>query len=193
MVALAALLLLAGAAAGQDPCVEGPAQWSFAAGGNGHQYDFICTPSTWDDARVAAETLGCTLATITSAAENAFVDGVAGPLNGWIGGSQPLDPDPDLDPAANWEWVTGEPFVFTNWNSAEPNDDTNEDCLEFRDQGNWNDLNCSDTGQRGYIVECVNPTIAAIPTVSPFGLMALVGALWLGAMLTLRRLRRRSV
>ncbi len=60
------------------------------------------------------------LATLTSAAENAFIVtnlssalGTSNTYGYWFGlfGND----------ASTYQWVTGEPFSFTNWNAGEPN------------------------------------------------------------------------
>jgi hypothetical protein len=70
-----------------------------------------------------------------------------------------------LDPAAGWQWVTGEPFSYTAWNdlySQEPNDAygagntiQDESRLQFSPEagGTWNDLRPSQTNPSGYVVE----------------------------------------
>ena len=80
---------------------------------------------TWGDAKAAAEKAGGYLATISSAAENAFVYQLASKnpglwhmnpwndrLGPWLGGHQT---------AAGWRWVTGERWDYTNWAPGEPN------------------------------------------------------------------------
>lgn len=129
-----------------------PVHWTVADGGNGHWYEAFQGPLlssgvhgviTWADAMLNAEAEGGYLATITSAEENEFVfhlvdtpefwgtDGLAGYFGPWLGGWQ----EPDAaDPAANWLWVTGEPFDYTNWHPGEPNDmfgNQEEDRLLF--------------------------------------------------------------
>ena len=103
--------------------VSSPATWE----GNGHEYAVVGSDRiTWDAAHQATSALGggWHLATITSAAEQAFVDSL--PLSGveyWLGGFQ--DPLTTLVADENWRWVTGEPFTYTNWNRtsfSEPND-----------------------------------------------------------------------
>ena len=39
-------------------------------------------------------------------------------------------------------WTSGEPFTYSNWNAGEPNNgnDGNEDYVELRSDGNWNDI-----------------------------------------------------
>jgi hypothetical protein len=135
---------------------------------NGHYYEFIeVGPGlTWEQALAAADAatfdpgtglLDGHLVTITSAAEHAFVAGLApfgataSAENGfWLAGS-------DTDVEGTWVWQagpeTGEIFYFhptltslgyTNWAPGEPNDvDPGEDYLEmftYWADGRWNDL-----------------------------------------------------
>src|SRR5207244_546216 len=83
--------------------------------------------STWDEANAAANAktfngMHGHLATLDSPSENQFLvkqfpQAIAGGY--WLGGFQLHGL---LDPAAGWQWVTGEPWSYTNWNSGEPND-----------------------------------------------------------------------
>lgn len=149
-----------------------PIQWTAASGGNGHYYELITNETiTWGDANAAAA--ACTylgnpghLATSTSQVENDFIttsllDSAARKCF-WIGGYQL---EGAQDPAADWAWVTGEPWEYTNWDEGEPNDHKglNENSLEiYHDdpphRGKWNDK-CHDvivSGYAGgYIVEYV--------------------------------------
>jgi len=120
-----------------------PFIWTTASGGNGHSYELITspTPLTWTQARDASVALGGHLATLTSASENVFVWSIAGSRNPWIGGYQMAGAQ---EPAGGWQWVTGEQFIYTNWNAGEPNNVTtygNEDKLQlYSGYGTWNDL-----------------------------------------------------
>lgn len=95
------------------------------------------------------------LATITSAAENGFITqyvlpGLGGD-SGWIGGFQP---NGATDADAPWQWITGEPFTYTNWNPGEPNGGTSENNIEiYRGHGHWNDLNAAGFLSDGYVIE----------------------------------------
>jgi len=61
------------------------------------------------------------LATITSSAENAFISTQLGTTQfAWLGGEQPPG---SLEPDGGWQWITGEPWVYTNWDIGEPNND----------------------------------------------------------------------
>jgi hypothetical protein len=80
---------------------------------------------TWQEAEAAARKREGHLAVITSAAENRFVfehllsDPQAWdlPYGPWIGGFQP---DGSSEPAGGWNWVTGEPFEYSNWFPERP-------------------------------------------------------------------------
>jgi hypothetical protein len=109
-----------------------PTRWELTAGGNGHLYAAVAvgSPISWADARAAARARGpgWDLATITSAAENTFVESLfetrpalirdftrcfdpdicwyrIGP---WIGGF-------NVTELRRFEWVTGEPVTYTDW------------------------------------------------------------------------------
>ncbi|SOD16859.1 PEP-CTERM sorting domain-containing protein [Nitrosomonas ureae] len=136
-----------------------PVQWK----SNGHHYDAIPFPEgiTWGEAKIMAENsvyLGVNghLATITSAAENSFIiNALGGPSEldtFFLGGFQPVG---SPEPEGNWQWVTGEPWSYTNWASGEPNDTyggdgiiplpdmdgANEEVLQFWvGIGRWNDV-----------------------------------------------------
>ena len=126
------------------------------------------------DARVAAELrtfkgVQGHLATITSAQEDMFIatnfpEAVAhrnpeiegdNTVAYWLLGFQPWSSEGE--PLSNWQRVTGEPFVSTNWvPGEEPNDfdGREEDCLQpHPDEGPlWNDSEC-DREWGGYVVE----------------------------------------
>jgi hypothetical protein len=151
---------------------------------NGHEYDVIRAEDiTWSNANTAANALGngWHLATITSAAENAFVasllpTSLPDRSHFWLGGT-------DAAVEGVWTWVTGEAFVYTTgWWGGEPNNDTppagsevDEDYLAMDLRGSayaWNDapndmLAASYDLARGYIIE------RAIPEPSTVALLGL--------------------
>jgi hypothetical protein len=119
-----------------------------------HEYQiFQSSGISWDNAASWINAnLGSNwhLATITSPAEQSFIDiNVFGNLSReyWIGGYQnPIDPPP----SANWHWVTGEPWVYTNWTPGEPNDYYGPGSESYLG-ANWNGSYWNDEGALGNI------------------------------------------
>ena len=164
---LIALTFLAAASLAQ-PATAVPVQWSIASGGNGHYYDVIDSGYNipWPTAESQAAAMSFAglpghLATVTSQQENDFIANTFGDLirGTWLGGFQPPG---SPEPAGGWQWITGEPFVYTNWEPGEPNNSGgNEDAMDFatasiRAPGVWNDLNGESppaTFVHGYVVE----------------------------------------
>lgn len=155
---------------------------------NGHTYQVVeLRDSNWDQARSDALTNfpGYDLATITSQQETDFIVSL---LNGlgwdwWIGAFQTTS-KPETDPAAGWEWVTGETWSYTNWGFGEPNNAGGfEDHATVERGGlNWNDC-CTAPGARGYIVETL-PSPIPVPASLP-----LLGCA-IGGLVLLRRRTR---
>ena len=133
---------------------------------NGHYYSLERLEKTWDAARTAAANSSFAgaqghLVTITSASEQSFVETLVGqlPSKVWLGGFQPTG---STEPAGGWQWVTGEPFVYTNWRFNEPNNlDNFENLLEmFVSEGKWNDVGATQDislprfpNLRAYVIE----------------------------------------
>jgi hypothetical protein len=156
-----------------------------SSGGNGHFYEAVLAPSgiTWADAQSAAVSRGGYLASITSAGENSFAYGlISGNLSywqvtgteswgPWLGGLQPAG---SPEPSGGWTWVTGEAFSYQNWAGLQPNNNQNENRIQFHGHNapggapTWNDLNDSNIQYvRGYIIE-----FAAVPEPSTLLLLA---------------------
>lgn len=151
---LAALVTLSAAVQG---VAAAPVTW----GGNGHEYDVVRAEGmTWTAAQAAVAAMGAGwhLATITSAAEDAFVASLlssALPARShfWLGAT-------DVGAEGTFEWVTSEGFTYTNWWGGEPNNAGNEDYVAFdlrSGSWGWNDAP-DNVGAifgfaRGYIIE----------------------------------------
>ncbi|WP_226629758.1 FG-GAP-like repeat-containing protein [Alloyangia pacifica] len=164
----------------EERVLGGPVQWSVAEGGNGHWYEFVEGPLTWAEARAEAESrshLGLPgyLATITSAAENAFVLSMT-PPNVWAGGS-------DVTNEGVWSWAGGPEagqvfwtrafgaIGYSDWGGYEPNNAGDEDYLlahALYPTGTWADAGVppNPNSSFGYVVEysTPEPRFAAIAT-----------------------------
>ena len=115
---------------------------------------------SWSDAAAFANAVGGHLATVTELAESTFLmervinylpdDPMQAPP--WLGAYQDSNAPDYGEPDGGWVWVTGEPFVFTNWADGQPDDlycdgtsGLNEDVLaltrgEFGLEMTWNDF-----------------------------------------------------
>ena len=134
---------------------------------NGHYYKYVDyisggTDGTWSQAKTAAENMGGYLATVTSAAENAFIKGLSGSNQAWLGAN-------DTATEGTWQWVTGPEAgttfwvgqsggsapsgEYTNWDAGQPDDNNgNEDFLHIGSTDMWNDQSGT-TQMAGYVVE----------------------------------------
>ena len=147
LVALAALLALAGSASAQSlipaASVQDPVTGNVFA-----RYD---VSTSWPEAKAFCEAQGAHLATVTGLVEH---DAVYGGLCGaipqwcWLGAS-------DAAVEGTWQWVDGERWGFTLWASGEPNDCAGiEDYLMVFNPpdsraGSWNDLGSLEGGGCG--------------------------------------------
>jgi hypothetical protein len=183
-IAVAAILVTAGASAAAEPV-----QWTIGAGGNDHWYEIVSVPNgpgsfrkTWTDARVDALSrahLGLQgyLATVTSGAENLFLNGLSGPFGtsgGWLGGN-------DAAVEGEWRWIdgpeagqlfwlgdsTGSSPGYANWGAGWPNQ---EDYLEFRND-TW--ASNPDSTQNFYYIEYSAAPPVNVPTPGTLSLVTL--------------------
>ncbi|MDB5565949.1 MAG: hypothetical protein JWP84_2515 [Tardiphaga sp.] len=127
---------------------------------NGHYYRYVGSTVSWNAAASAATQDGAYLATITSAAEQAFVYNLTNGVGGWAGGYGPNAAD-----ASTWIWAQGPESgsllapLYTNWlhypdSGQEPNGGFGETdaALHLEANGGWNDVP-TDWLQHGYIEE----------------------------------------
>jgi hypothetical protein len=102
---------------------------------NGRRYA-LTPPMTWPQAEALAVTYGGHLATVRSAAEQAWLVSTFTNPYLWIGAN-------DIAVEGQWAWASGEPITYTNWNIGEPNNlGLNEDAAVIEQGppgGLWND------------------------------------------------------
>lgn len=133
-------------------CAQGTlAGYTLIGSWNNHTYYRSNNSMLWPAANTAAQALGGHLLTIESATENNLFTGLG---QHWLGLS-------DQASEGNFTWVTGEPVVYTSWNTGEPNNaGTNGEQYAVINwsAGLWNDFGNSTSGTLPFIVEfdCVN-------------------------------------
>lgn len=109
-----------------------------------HAYRVVTRPVTRAAAASECGVWGGHLAVITSAAEQAFVAGLAH-TTVWIGLG-------DTAVEGTMAWDTGDAYSYNAFAPGEPNDAGGvEDCVELRADDTWNDENCANP--RGYVCE----------------------------------------
>lgn len=183
-------------------------QWTTASGGNGHWYRYlspvsIFEPFSFATAKSAAEAstyngLQGYLATITSQAEQDFINGAFSYLVGfggtgtaWLGAS-------DAATEGEWRWLggpeAGQLVSYTNWRPGHPVAAAgfeNYDLLALSIFGGspttygWVSVEQSG-GALGYIIEYGNGPVTTVPEPGPLGLLA-AGAAAFGMMVRRRR------
>jgi tRNA A-37 threonylcarbamoyl transferase component Bud32 len=109
---------------------------------NGHFYKLFEEDLTWHQAKKRSEDMGGHLVTITSKEESAFIKTLKAREIVWIG----LTDDRE---EGNWQWITGEPFGFSDWESTEPRGGRTENwaCLSLVKARTWNDYPKNRVGQ----------------------------------------------
>ena len=147
LMAIGAAAAMTAGASAQDAV-----QWHVEDGGNGHWYAWSSWGSFASSASAGSEASrrGAHLVTLTSAAEEAFVQGIApsgscqdlGHSEALIGAFQTPG---SVEPSSGWRWVTGEAMVYTHWRPGEPNDSGGIENVGYLNRtGGWNDG--TDTG-----------------------------------------------
>ena len=125
-----------------DKWIQLSATLEDAAYFDGSVYQVFDIGMTWYEAKAHCEGLGGHLVTITSQAEQEFIEGL---LQGhdrniyWLGGT-------DAAQKGQWEWISGELFEYSNWDDGQPDNYGGiEHYLQINGSlhdraGKWNDL-----------------------------------------------------
>ena len=136
---------------GAGAALAGPVVWNSGSGGNGNSYEVVIDNTvSGDAARNAAHAAGGERATITSQAEQSFVERVlsssSAPIGSYWFGLR------EQSAEGNYQYVTGESSPFHNWLAGEPNNaggvetvgavlwtPDNGDSNGLARRGHWND------------------------------------------------------
>lgn len=126
---------------------------------NGHYYEFVRRETSWFEADTMAHArryagFSGYLATATARAESTFIASLLGTANAasaWLGG---LQLQGGVEPAGSWNWLTGEPMVFTDWYPGQPDNDAGADgiAVESNSGYRWTDRPRASTAA-GFVVE----------------------------------------
>ncbi|MDA8746418.1 DUF642 domain-containing protein, partial [Rubripirellula amarantea] len=115
----------------------------------GKFYKLISGTTDWDSAKEAAESFSVLgqsgrLVQIGTAAENAYVQSLAGGATIWLGAS-------DTGHQDAFVWNDGTPISYENFVSGDPNGAQNEDALILNADGTWSDA--SEVLSYAYVIE----------------------------------------
>jgi len=111
----------------------------------------------WDKANREAQDIGGHLVAINSEAENEFLSRRLIDREAYIGLN-------DLAEEGNYQWTSGDPFLYSRWKNSQPNGGERENVTEMDAQGYWYDVDGRD--RREFVVEitdCVQVTQVAGP------------------------------
>eukprot|EP00092_Neocalanus_flemingeri_P012037 GFUD01012976.1.p1 GENE.GFUD01012976.1~~GFUD01012976.1.p1 ORF type:complete len:202 (-),score=25.93 GFUD01012976.1:357-962(-) len=108
-------------------------------------YKYFSAPLNWLDAESVCVLHQGWLASIESAGENSFIDGIATDY-AWIGGFRIF---PAVSPF--WAWIDGYTFAYTNWATGQP-DNVDQKCVQLYVNGYyWDDDFCEE--RKAYVCE----------------------------------------
>lgn len=100
----------------------------------GHQYYCSKEKATWPAAKAIAENNGGYLAVINDLTESNMLGTFLANQNAFIGLH-------DTNNEGEYEWVNGDPFVFTNWYPGQPNNKNgDQDYVQLLPDGRWDDI-----------------------------------------------------
>ncbi len=116
-----------------------------------HFYSITREGITWDEAVQLAQDLGGYLVSISDQQENDFVYRNfrmrAPEASIWLGLS-------DTRQEGEFEWRSGEPLTYTNWDEDQPDDsEGGQDCTQMFFSGRWDDIQCDEDVWRFAVVE----------------------------------------
>ena len=117
-----------------DVCHDG---WRYF---QGYCYRKVSSCDSWNNGESQCTTLGANLPSVHSQEKNVFIQTLHSGENGWLGLS-------DINTEGTFVWSYGTRLNFTYWDTRQPNNVHNEDCVHtlgsLQDyKYKWNDVNC---------------------------------------------------
>jgi hypothetical protein len=101
------------------------------------RFHFSDYSSTWGNAKTACSDLGMGFASVHDFDEKEYIKSqIQGKGSHWIGYH-------DTTGDHEYTWTDETCSSYINWQAGEPNNAGDEDCTQFYENGNWNDLNCN--------------------------------------------------
>lgn len=129
---------------------------------NGHIYTLYNDVLSWNDAKTKCEEMGGHLVTVTSQEEQAVIEElVNGQFCRWyfMGAT-------NIENGVDYKWVTGEPFIYTNWRDGSPDNYCNMEnylMTTTRLNGVWQDTtNTGWDNVLGFICEVETENITKV-------------------------------
>ena len=115
---------------------------------SGPFYEINSTVQTWDWHKTNAESLGKTLAVILSVEQNEKVKNLLAGNDAFIGGRRTSNSTTaGGKTSADWEWVNGDIWSYTNFANGEPNNIAQR-YSQMYSNGTWDDIGNTDGGRR---------------------------------------------
>lgn len=137
---------------------------------NGHIYGLYDYEMSWTFARDLCTNMGGHLVTVTSKEESDFIESLidfGAKDNYWLGATS-INNDNN-----EYEWITGEEFIFDNWYADEPSSSgeraEKEQFAQIRKSNSkkWNDVNNINKTNKGFILE-IEPTTDCVSATAIF-------------------------
>lgn len=108
-------------------------------------YRVVSSSANYLQAILGCVSLGASLATVSSQAEQDAVFALTGASGAWIGLTDFLN-------EGTFSWVDESPVTFTKWRVNQPNNgNNNQHCTQIRTDGDWDDVICDK--QQAYVCQ----------------------------------------
>jgi hypothetical protein len=140
-----------------------PGDWTYIGNFEGHDYYQVNDFVHWDEAHDIAADAGGYLATITSPEENDFLYNA---IDWGVNSEMYMGLYDETYDGQGWTWVTGEPFIYQNWDENQPDNPGSQNwgVIWENNGGKWDDGD----GAMPFIVECGDVEEPEEPTITSY-------------------------